>query len=269
MAFAYTGLKNTTVFGGYHRGMSTSVLRNEDFPVDDEIGDNFNLGLRSTAIKGFDFEAVGFYQLLSDYQFGASFSDTSDRSFGRADEVEISGVELLGRLNSQPFTGGSMNYYGEANYLYTRGKFQDFRVEDEDNPGEFEVFDGNRIPEVPLHVAAFTLGVEQKAGWRWDASVTATYRGAFFTDEGNTPFGFGGEVECEAGECEIEEAGEDGEVPSVWLLSARANMDIGNTGASVFISGDNLTNEFYISDREDGMKPGLGRTIWTGFKYKF
>ncbi|PPD08881.1 MAG: hypothetical protein CTY28_02090 [Hyphomicrobium sp.] len=263
VAFAYTGLKNTTVFGGYHRGMSTSVLRNEDFPVDDEIGNNFNLGLRTSAFKGLELEAVGFYQLLSDYQFGASFSDTSDRSFGRADEVEISGVELFGRLNSQPFTGGSMNFYGEANYLYTRGEFKDFTSPDGD------VFDGNRIPEVPLHVAAFTLGVEQKAGWRWDASVTATYRGAFFTDEGNTPFGFGGEVECEAGECEIEEAGEDGEVPSVWLLSARANLDIGNTGASVFISGDNLTNEFYISDREDGMKPGLGRTIWTGFKYKF
>lgn len=266
VSFAYTGLNRTTIFGGYHRGMSTGVLRNEDFPVDDEIGNNFNLGLRSTAIKGLEFEAVGFYQLLSDYQFGASFSDTSDRSFGRADEVEISGVELYSRLNSQPFTGGSMNFYGEANYLYTRGEFKDLNVDG-------EVFDGNRIPEVPLHVAAFTLGVEQKAGWRWDASVTATYRGAFFTDEGNTPFGFGGEVECEddggVTECEIEEAGEDGEVPSVWLLSARANLDIGNTGASVFVSGDNLTNEFYISDREDGMKPGLGRTIWTGFKYKF
>lgn len=272
VSFAYTGLNRTTIFGGYHRGMSTGVLRNEDFPVDDEIGNNFNLGLRSTAFKGLEFEAVGFYQLLSDYQFGASFSDTSDRSFGRADEVEISGVELFGRLNSQPFTGGSMNFYGEANYLYTRGKFKDFSVTDPDD-GDVEVFDGNRIPEVPLHIAAFTLGVQQTTGWRWDASVTATYRGAFFTDEGNTPFGFGGEVECEddggVTECEIEEAGEDGEVPSVWLLSARANLDIGNTGASVFISGDNLTNEFYISDREDGMKPGLGRTIWTGFKYKF
>jgi hypothetical protein len=32
---------------------------------------------------------------------------------------------------------------------------------------------------------------------------------------------------------------------------------------------DNLLNEFYISDRVDGMKPGMARTIWTGFKYKF
>lgn len=263
IAFAYTGLKRTTLFGGYHRGMSTGVLRNEDFPVNDEIGDNFNLGIRSTAIKGFNYEVAGFHQILHDYQFGASFSDASDRSFGRADKVEISGVELQGRLNSQPFTGGSLNFFGDAAYTYSRGKFKDLTMPDG------ESFNGNRIPEVPLQVAALSLGVEQKAGWRWDASVTWTYRGSFFTDEGNTGYGLGGEVECEIDECEIEEAGEDGKVPSIWLLSARFNLDIGDTGASIFVAGDNLLDEFYVSDREDGMKPGLGRTFWTGLKYKF
>jgi Fe(3+) dicitrate transport protein len=268
IAFAYTGFNRTTIFGGYHRGLTTGVLRNEDFPGKDEIGDNFNLGLRSSAIKGLDFEVAGFYQLIENYQYGASFSNVAgDRSFGTADEVEISGVELYGRLNSQPFTGGSLNFFGEAGYTYSRGVFKDLEIEGEN-------FNGNRIPEVPMHVAALTLGVEQRAGWRWDASVTWTYRGAFFTDEGNTPYGHGGELECEeeapgAYECEFEEAGEDGEVPDVWLLSARFNLDIGNTGASVFVAGENLLDEVYISDREDGMKPGIGRTIWTGFKYKF
>jgi Fe(3+) dicitrate transport protein len=265
VAFAYTGFKNTTVYGGYNRGMSTGVLRNENFPAPDEIGDNFNLGFRSTAIKGVDLEVAGFYQILQDYQFGATFGDADDRSFGRADKVEISGVELFGRVNSQPYTGGSLNFFGEGTYTYSRGIFKDLTIEGES-------FDGNRIPEVPLHVAALTLGVEQNSGWRWDASVTWTYRGSFFTDEANTGFGEY-EAECSgagpAFDCEIEEAGEDGEVPSVWLLSARANLALGDTGASIFVAGDNLLDEFYISDREDGMKPGLGRTIWTGFKYKF
>ena len=48
-----------------------------------------------SAIKGFDYEVAGFYQLIQDYQFGASFSDAGDRSYGRANEVEISGVELV------------------------------------------------------------------------------------------------------------------------------------------------------------------------------
>ena len=98
------------------------------------------------------------------------------------------------------------------------------------------------------------------------------------TDESNLPNGtypveecdeIGGNGPVNGYECEIEEAGEDGQVPSVWILSARFNLDLGNTGASVFVAGDNLLNEFYISDREDGMKPGMARTIWTGFKYKF
>jgi Fe(3+) dicitrate transport protein len=269
IAFAYTGLYRSTLYGGYHRGLTTNVLRNEDFPSPDEIGDNFNIGLRSSAIKGFDFEVAGFYQLFEDFQYGESFSAiTGDREFGRADEVEISGVELYGRLNSQPFTGGPLNLFAEGNYTYARSilksafTFDDTGAIDDD-------YSGNQVPEVPWHVAALTLGVEGTTGWRWNASATWTYRGAFFTDAANTPYGLGGEYECGGGECEIEEAGEGGGVPSVWLLSARFNLHLGDTGASVFVSGDNLLDEFYITDREDGMKPGIGRTIWTGFAYKF
>ena len=69
IAFAYTGLYRSTLYGGYHRGMSTGVLRNEDFPAPDEIGDNFNIGFRSSAIKGFDYEVAGFYQLIENYQY--------------------------------------------------------------------------------------------------------------------------------------------------------------------------------------------------------
>lgn len=263
ISFAYTGFKLTTIYGGYHRGLTTTVLRNEDFPAPDEIGDNFTLGLRSAAIKGLNFEVAGFYQRLHDYQFGASFSNVAgDRSFGLADEVEISGVELYGRMNSQPYTGGPFNFFAEGNYTYSRGVFKDAVIDGEN-------FNGNRIPEVPQHVAALTLGIQQTTGWRWDASVTWAYRGGFFTDEGNTGYGAGGEAECEDDGCELEEVGEDGFVPSVWLLSARFNLALGDSGASIFVAGDNLLDEFYITDREDGMKPGLGRTIWAGFQYKF
>jgi Fe(3+) dicitrate transport protein len=58
-------------------------------------------------------------------------------------------------------------------------------------------------------------------------------------------------------------------VPSVWLLAARANYTIPNTNAVIFISGQNLTDEVYITDREDGIKPGIGRTIMAGAKVKW
>ena len=171
IAFAYTGLYRSTVYGGYHRGMSTGVLRNEDFPAPDEIGDNFNIGFRSSAIKGFAYEVAGFYQLIEDYQFGSSFSDAGDRSYGRANEVEISGVELAGRLNSHPFTGGPLNFFTEGNYTYARGVFTDAPAFDEDG-NVVGSFNGNHLPEVPFHVAALTVGVEGTTGWRWNASTT-------------------------------------------------------------------------------------------------
>lgn len=254
ISFSYTGLNRTTIFGGYHKGMSTGVLRNEDFPVEDEIGDNFQLGFRTAAITGVQFELAGFHQRLHDFQFGASFSSAGDRSFGRAEEVHINGVEMAGRIDTHPYTGGPVNVFTAGNYTYARGIIKDGKAVDED--GNVLDFSGNDVPEVPFTTAAITLGLESKVGWRWDASATWTYRSSFFTDEFNTPYG--GDPE-----------GEDGEVPEVWLLSARFNLDIAGTGASIFISGDNLLDELYISDREDGLKPGQGRTFWAGFKYKF
>ena len=45
VALAYTGLYRSTVYGGYHRGLSMHVLREEAFPAKDEIGDNFQIGV--------------------------------------------------------------------------------------------------------------------------------------------------------------------------------------------------------------------------------
>jgi Fe(3+) dicitrate transport protein len=86
--------------------------------------------------------------------------------------------------------------------------------------------------------------------------VSWIYRGAFFTDEDNTPFG--GDPE-----------GENGQVPSVWLLAARVNYTIPKTDAVLFVAGENLTDKLYITDREDGIKPGIGRTIMAGAKIKW
>jgi len=261
ISFAYTGLRRSTVYASYYRGLSTAILRNETFPAPDELGDNFTIGVRSTAFKGLTFDVAYFHKDIRNYQFGQSFSTAGDRGFGRADEVTVNGVEMFGRLNSNPYHGGEWNFFGEANYTYNRTVFEKGTSgfqEDEDDPAEEASIAGFLAPEIPQHVAAMTVGIEQQRadGWDWNASVTYTYRGEFFTDEFNTPFGGNAE-------------GEVGLVPDVWLLSARANLDIGNTGASIWVAGENLANELYISDREDGLKPGQARTFWVGAKYKF
>jgi len=104
--------------------------------------------------------------------------------------------EAYTRLDSRPFTGWKLNPYTEGSYTLADSVIE--RGFSEDG----ESLSGNLVPEAPREVAYLTAGVEHSAGW--NASVSWIYRGAFFTDEENTPFG--GDPE-----------GEDGEVPEVWL----------------------------------------------------
>lgn len=239
----------TTLYGGYWRGLTMGVLREAAFPPDDELGDNYQLGLRSTALKGVTLDVAGFHKDIVNYQVkGAATDAAGNNIYSNLDEVEINGVEIYSRFDTRPFTGWSLNPYAETSYT-----LQDSVIAAGlDDEGVSIV--GNYVPEVPREVAYLTAGIESTAGW--NASVSWIYRGAFFTDEQNTPFGG-------------DPSGEDGEVPSVWLLAARVNYTIPNTDAVLFVSGENLTDELYITDREDGIKPGIGRTIMAGAKVKW
>jgi Fe(3+) dicitrate transport protein len=250
ISFAYEGLYRSTVYGGYHRGLTMHVLREEDFPAGKEVGDNFQLGIRSTAIKGVTFDLAGFHSRIEDFQIkGATSNADGNNIFANADVVEIDGFEVYGRLDIKPFIGGPLNPFFEANYTRSHAV-----IEKAEDPETGESFAGNLVPEVPPHFLYLTAGLEHADGW--DMSVSGSYRGDFFTDVENTPYG--GDAE-----------GEDGEVPSVWLLDARASVKLGDTGARLFVHGTNLLDELYISDREDGIKPGQGRTVMGGFKWKF
>jgi Fe(3+) dicitrate transport protein len=246
VALAYSGFYRSTIYGGYHRGLTMHVLREEAFPAKDEIGDNFQLGLRSTAIKGVTFDIAAFHSSIQDFQIkGSGVTDDGNNIYSTVDRVEINGFEVYSRLDGRPVIGGgNFNPFFEGVYTFSDGI-----IKEGESDGDSVA--GNQVPEVSRHVAALTLGVEHASGW--DLSATYTFRGEFFTDEENTLF---------------DQEGEDGLVPSVWLLSARGNYRIPGTGTTLFVAGDNLTDELYISDREDGVKPGQGRTFWGGAKIK-
>jgi len=260
VSFAYTGFFKSTVYGGYHRGLTPHVLREAiaGFPPDNEIGDNFQIGLRSTAIRGVTFDIAAFHHNIENFQVkGAGTDAAGNNVYHSLDRVHINGFEVYGRVDSRPFTAGPLNLFFESNYTLSDAKIKRGTLFEEDEAtGDIESEDvsGNGVPEVYKHFAHLTVGMEHRYGW--DASVSWTYRGEFFTDESNTPYGG-------------DEEGEDGLVPDVWLLSARAGLKLGDTGASIFIAGDNLLDKLYIADREDGIKAGQGRTVWGGFKYKF
>lgn len=253
ISFAWEAAPRTTIYGGYHRGLTPHILRDvleeaDDFIApDEEIGDNFEIGVRTTAVRGLTLDMAYFHNRIDNYQFGESFqhSSTGDRVFSSLEEVTFNGFEIYSRLDSGPFTGGPWNFFGEAVYTYVDSEIEK-GIDDDLND-----VSGNRVPEAIKHFANLTLGVEYKK--LWDASVTWTHRGAYYTDALNTGFS----VDAE-----------DGEVDSVWLLSARANLHLTDQ-LTLWAAGQNLTDEFYVVDRNDGAKPGVGRTLWAGFTLKF
>ncbi len=250
IGFAWEAMPRTTFYGGYHRGLTPHIVRDvleadEDIFIapDEEIGDNFEIGVRTTAMRGVTLDMAYFHNRIDNYQFGEAFqSDTGDRVFSALDKVVLQGFEIYGRLDSQPFTGGPWNVFGEATYTYVDAEIKKGVNEDEDSVA------GNRVPEALRHFANLTLGVEHRAGW--DASLTWTYRGDYHTDVDNSSYA------------------DEGLVPDVWLLSARTNYKLTDQ-LTLWAAGQNLTDEFYITDRSDGVKPGVGRTLWAGFTLKF
>ena len=266
IAFAWEAAPRTTVYGGFHQGITPMVARGPSaasYPMPEEKGDNYEIGVRSTAIRGVTLDLAYFHNNIENYQVKEAGVDALGNSrYGTVEEVEINGFEIYGRLDSQPFTGGPWNFFAEAAYTY---------ADSEITKSAFAVEVGNQVPEVPRQFANLTLGFAHQSGF--DISVTGTYRGDFFTDTVNT----------RAWTCYDEDAvqvnpcdGAAGDVETVvgkidaqWLLSARANYAVPNTNLTLFVSGQNLTNEFYVADMSGGAKPGVGRTLWAGFSWKF
>jgi Fe(3+) dicitrate transport protein len=258
ISFAWEAAPRTTIYGGYHQGLTPHILRDvleeaEDAFIapEEEIGDNFEIGLRSTALRGVTVDMAVFHNRIENFQFGESFQATGgDRVFSSLDEITLTGFEIYGRLDSQPFIGGPWNVFGEVTYTYIDSDIRKGQTTVEDALGNDVLVDvsGNRVPEVFEHYAHLTAGVSYRD--LWDASVSWTYRGDYHTDALNTT--------------DLDEEF----VPDVWLLSARTNLKV-TEGLTLWATGHNLTDELYIATRSDGMKPGVGRTVMGGFTLKF
>src|SRR5690606_37917214 len=138
------------------------------------------------------FDAASFQDRIDDYQISETYTadGTSANVFDTVDKFEINGFENISRLDSQPITLGRFNVFGEATYTYTYSVISSgIDLGDDGIPGggDDTNLKGNYVPEVPRHFATLTLGFAERG--LWDASVTWSHIGGFYTDVLNTPYG--------------------------------------------------------------------------------
>ena len=121
VALAYTGFYRSTIYGGYHRGLTTHVLREERFPA--RRRDRRQLPDRP-ALDGNPrrhLRCRGFYNRIEDFQIkGAAPTDGQQRLPHARSGRRSTGFEIYGRIDSQPFTGGPFNLFFEGNYTFCR-----------------------------------------------------------------------------------------------------------------------------------------------------
>ncbi|MCD1631072.1 TonB-dependent receptor family protein [Marinobacter shengliensis] len=242
ISLLYTGFAQSEIYAGIHRGYAPASARSDEFPLTPETGVNSQLGIRTSAIKGVSLDAAVFHNRIKDTLIRDDVDAFGDALFVNAADSRITGVDVGARIDSSAFYLADYNLFAEAALNYTDARFTTGPLDD------------NRVPEIPTRAGSFTVGMDHMAGWH--LSATVSHLGAFYSDIENTR--------------ELTADGEAGKVPSRTLFSARASYKLPTTtDATLWVQGRNLSDKLYISDVQDGIRPGAPRTVVAGATVKF
>jgi len=261
--FTWNGLKNSTVFGGVHRGFAPP-RPDRDFAgsrfqrVTPELSTTTEVGIRSSILQSGYIESTIFNMDISDIVI------QSASIFRNEGKAQHTGFEVAGKINLGELAGKKNNYYASISYtnLFT-AKFKnsgEVGGEGEDGYGEYTA--GNRLPYAPKHTLALNLSYEDQQGFRGRVGVTHISQQFANTDNfiGKSAAG-----DCDAGE----ECGLRGEIPALTLVNASMSYSPKGQKVTYFISGENLSDKKYFSSRTNGLQPGRGRMIFAGARYSF
>lgn len=242
ISLLYTGFAQSEIYAGIHRGYAPASARSDEFPLTPETGVNSQLGIRTSAIKGVSLDAAVFHNRIKDTLIRDDVDEFGDALFVNAADSRVTGVDVGARIDSSAFYLADYNLFAEAALNYTDARFTTGPLDD------------NHVPEIPTRAGSFTVGMDHMAGWH--LSATVSHLGSFYSDIENTR--------------ELTADGEAGQVPSRTLFSARASYKLPTTtDATLWVQGRNLSDKLYISDVQDGIRPGAPRTVVAGATVRF
>lgn len=262
LSLLYSGFARAQLFANVARGYTPAFARTaEDFPLKPETGIDSQVGFRAAPLPGLRIEAAAFWNVYQDTIVQLPYTIDSNNIFLNAADSRSIGFDLGVHWQSPALAGSAIRAYTDVAYGYARSTFTE------------GAFDGNRVPETPLHAGSLTVGL--KGGERWNLSLTANHFGSYFSDLLNTralTLADEDRQPVEPGDgIEIREVVVLGRVKSNTLLSARVGWFVPWSGpkTELWVTGRNLTDKLYIVDIENGIRPGAARTVLGGVTVRF
>jgi Fe(3+) dicitrate transport protein len=230
------GGTGTQFYAGVHRGFAPATARTDEFPLIPETGVNSQLGVR-TLLRGVAADVALFYNRISDTLIRDDVDSFGEALFVNTADSRVYGIDAALRGE---FGVGALTALADGVFSHATARFHGGPLH------------GNRIPEVPRNVGSLTAGARH--GTAWQVSGTVSHFGAFFADKENTRA--------------LDEDG--GLVPGRTLLSAAAHVTLPRAaGARLWLQGRNLADVLYVSDVQDGLRPGAPRSIVAGISIHF
>lgn len=273
---AYSGLPNTTVFAGVHRGFAPprveDVVTNTGGVVDldSELSWNYEVGVRTRPVRGVEISSAFFRNDYENQIVAASIA--SGTAFTNGGKTLQQGFEFTGQVDSGAIFSSPHNFYFRTAYTYlATAEFRGERFSSITSLSVLQQFcpanrliqitptsrqcsiTGNRLPYAPKTQLTSSLGYSHPSGV--DAFVENVFVGRQFGDDLNA-------VNPSAN-------AQLGAIPAQTYWNATANYKIEKWRTTVFITAKNIFDRTFIVDRSRGILPSQGRLVQTGVKISF
>lgn len=239
----YSLTPSTSIFAGVNKGYAPVGPGQAD-AVKPEESANYELGVRY--LKDFFFEAIGFY---NDYRnikgicsFSAGCTTNSQSEEFNGGQASIAGVES--RLKFEAFYG-KWKFPFELNYTFTHAQFDSQFTSNSEEWGAGLVKKGAPMPYVPRHQYTLDAGIER-------GKVASDLR-----------FSWTGK--------QYDQSVETGRltVPAYGVVDLNVKYTT-SKDSFVYLKADNiLGNDYIVSFKPYGLRPGKARTLLVGFKQSF
>lgn len=276
LGVAYSGLRNTTIFAGIHRGFAPprveDVVTNAGGVVDldSELSWNYEVGVRTRLVRGVDIASAFFRNDYENQIVAASIA--SGTAFTNGGKTLQQGFEFTGQIDSGTIFRTAHNFYFRT--AYTRlatAEFRGERFSSVTNAAVLQMFcpanrliqitptarqcsiTGNRLPYAPKTQLTSNLGYSHPFGI--DVFVENIFVGRQFGDDLNA-------VNPSA-DAQL------GAIPAQSYWNATANYKVEKWRTTFFITTKNIFDRTFIVDRSRGILPSSPRLVQGGVKLSF